>query len=164
MTATTPLISAPNKNKAEEKPAIEDKILEIITKNVDGTSKSELWNMMINGKEEINLAIEKLLESKEIYKSGTGRGVKYHSELWRDEKDKKEDNQKTLTKVEYNDLWRNVSEELRSKGIEYLDLMKVVREVTGHDNMITAFKSGTLTKEHVDEIHEKGTKLCGLYS
>ena len=161
ITATTTMISAPKTPAPKtEDSKVKDAILNMLEENSEGLLKSEIWNSVEYSKEQINNTIEVLLESEKIYKSGTGRGVKYHSQLWREQEDKKQDKEEALTKNEYNDLWRNVSEELRSKGIEYLDLMKVVREVTGHDNMITAFKSGTLTKEDVEKIKEKGNKLC----
>ena len=149
----TPKITAPTAKK-EECHVLALRILKLVGKSSDGVSKTEMWNLLEANKEEINDSINRLMEEGKIIKIGERRGTKYLL------KSNQPSSNSSLTKLEYNEMWRDVSEDLRSKGIEYNDLMKVVVEVTGHTSPIDAFKSGSLTKEHLEIIKEKGTQLC----
>ena len=149
----TPKVSAPS-NKKEECRVLALRILKLVGRSNDGISKSEIWNLLEAGKEEINDSINRLMEEGKIVKTGERRGTKYLLNS------NQPSSSPSLTKVEYNEIWRSVSEDLRTKGIEYNDLMKVVVEVTGYTSPIDAFKSGSLTKEHLEIIKEKGTQLC----
>jgi hypothetical protein len=93
------------------------------------------------------------LENGHITKSGEKRGTRY--KIVGADTTAPSQNE-GLSKTEYTALWREASEELRTKGIEYHDLMSVVNEVTGHNTAISAFNSGTLTKQHIAEIKRIG--------
>lgn len=150
-----PKISAPEKKSipVTHESSIEFKIMNVLIENSEGTSKSEMWNMIDSDKEEINSAIDKLMGEGKITKTGERRGTKYHV------LESTGEGIAPLTKIEYNDLWRDASEELRAKGLEYNQIMGIVRDVTGHNSAIGAFKAGTLTKEQLDIIKEKGAQL-----
>jgi len=152
----TPKISAPKTEENKKDSLLELRILKLIRQNNngEGVSKTEMWNLLEEGKEEINDSIDQLIQEEKIVKIGERRGTKYLL------KSNQPSSNSSLTKLEYNEIWRGVSEDLRAKGIEYNDLMKVVVEVTGHTSPIDAFKSGSLTKEHLEMIKEKGTQLC----
>ena len=64
-----------------------------------------------------------------------------------------------MTKQEYQSLFREVSENLKKKGIDYSQLMNIVNQVTGHTSAISAFNAGTLKKEDIAEIENLGTRL-----
>ena len=147
-----PKISAPEKKSipVTHESSVEFKIMNVLIENPNGTSKSEMWNMIPNDKEEINSAIDKLMEEEKIIKTGERRGTKYHV------KAEKSNTVTPLTKDEYNSLWREASEELLGKGFKYHDLMQVVSEVTGHNSAINAFKNGEMTKQHIEEIKRVG--------
>jgi len=140
---------------------LKNNILECLKENPEGVSKTEIWNVVPEGKEEIDSAINELIEAKEIYKTGERRGTKYHSQLWKENVPSKATTVgiTSMTKSEYNDLWREASEELRAKGLDYSQMMRIVIEVTGHDTAISAFSAGVLTKEHIAEIKTLGTQL-----
>ena len=135
---------------------LKNNIIEHLKENPEGASKTQIWNVVPEGKEEIDAAINELLEAKEIYKTGERRGTKYHSMLWKENNDTESTG---MTKTEYNNLWREASEGLRSKGIDYSQMMRIVNQVTGHDTAISAFNAGILTKEHIAEIKTLGTQL-----
>jgi hypothetical protein len=152
-----PKISPPSEKKTPmvtAESSIEFRIMNIMIENSEGTSKSEIWNMLPNDKEEINSAIDKLMKDGKIIKTGERRGTKYHVNSG-----ETEPATAPLTQVQYNNLWRDASEELRAKGLEYNQIMNIVQDITGHTTAISAFKSGELTKEHLEMIKQKGAQL-----
>jgi hypothetical protein len=153
--SSMPKISAPEKKTPKVIPEsnVEFKIMNIMIENTEGTSKSEIWNMLPYDKDQINIAIDKLLSQGRIVKTGERRGTKYHA---KENVSAQEEPEAPLTQVQYNELWRDTSEQLIKKGIEYQSLMTLVHEVTGHESAIKAFKSGSLTKEHIEEIKRIG--------
>ena len=76
---STPKITAPEKKVVPvvHESNVEFEIINILTENTEGTSKSELWNMIPSEKEKIDAAIDKLMEEKRISKTGERRGTKY---------------------------------------------------------------------------------------
>lgn len=160
-----PKISAPEKKTPEVTSSSDDsvdyvlhlRILQLIGKSDEGASKTEIWDALDASKEEINTSIDQLMEETKIVKTGERRGTRYHTR--NQELASTNEGIAPLTKIEYNDIWRDTSEELRAKGLEYNQIMGIVRDVTGHNSAIGAFKAGTLTKEQLDIIKEKGAQL-----
>lgn len=159
--AVKPTVMPPMPEKKTPQPEVKEdfnddlrgNVLEFLKENPDGVSKTQIWNVVPQDKEEIDAVINELLQSKEIFKSGERRGTKYHLQQ------KPVAELSTMTKAEYNTLWREASEGLRAKGIGYSQMMRIVNEVTGHDTAISAFNAGTLTKQHIAEITNRGTQL-----
>jgi hypothetical protein len=156
-----PVATAPKKpeEKVVNEVKVITKVLEMISQpsNIEkGCSKSEMWAAIGNEREEINVAIDELVERGSLYKTGQGRGVRY---FLKTETNTETKTTNALTKDEYNVLWRDVSTGLRTKGFEYSQIMKIVNDVTGHDTAISAFKAGILTKEHIAQIENMGKEL-----
>ena len=159
--STMPVISAPT---VEEKTESVDnvlhlRILQFIKNNDNGASKTDIWNVLDADKDEINKAIDELMEEKKIVKSGERRGTRYHRydpSLEEPEEKNNEENMPDLTELEYRNLWREASEELINKGIAYNELMDLVNRVTGYDSAIKAFKNNNMTRGHIEEIKRIG--------
>lgn len=159
--ATRPTIMPPLPEKKTQQPEviersdnnIDKSILLFLEETAEGASKTQLWDCVPYAKEEVDASINRLIEQKKIYKSGERRGTKYHLQS------RSVAEMTTMTKAEYNTLWREASEGLRAKGIDYSQMMRIVNEVTGHDTAISAFNAGILTKEHIAEIQHIGTQL-----
>lgn len=134
---------------------ITNKILFFVAEYPDGASKTDMWNRMHEDKDSINSAVGELLQDGRILKVGEGRGTKYVIA----EKTQEVSETKSLTREEYNVLWREASEKLIAQGLSYTQIMSVVSDVTGCDSMIKAFKEDVLTKKHIESILEIGTRL-----
>jgi hypothetical protein len=156
--------------KKTEKPEqntsnVKDSIIAMVCAGDSGASKSQMWEQIDATKEEINEAINELIEKDCIYKTGERRGTRYHLKtpnLSNEEGEKyiaeQQSNGAPLTKAEYNVLWREASESLRAKGIGYSEMMTIVNQVTGHDTAISAFNAKALSKEHIAKIMSLGTQ------
>ena len=174
--AEAPRITAPE-NKApapplptprfpEVKKVEEDlgpQILKLLESKTEGVSKSFLWDHIDQDKEKIDTVIETLLQSGNLYKTGERRGTKYCFQNFEKvpvvEDEQEVESIGSLSKTDYNTFWREASEELRAKGLEYNQIMGIVREVTGFDSAVKAYNSGSFTKEHIETISKMGTQL-----
>ena len=132
-----------------------------INKDGVGITVGQLSNAMhdIGENFDIKNALKTGMEWGLIYKTGERRATRYH--LKKDESQTKplqETNQPSLTKEEFDLLWAKVTHTVRKNNIQYKVLSKSVHAVTKHDTAISAFNSGSLTKEAIEEIE----RLCIL--
>ena len=163
----TPPVPEKKTENIEAKPSkAKDSIINMVATNDSGVSKSQMCDQIDATKEEINEAINELMEKDCIYKTGERRGTKYHLKVPNVSEEKTEayiakqqSNEAPLTKAEYTVLWREASESLRAKGIGYSQMMTIVNQVTGHDTAISAFNANALSKEHIAEIRSIGAQL-----
>lgn len=152
-----PKIGPPKKNP-EVKPPSEndgflDKLISLMEKYPSEDSRGytihQLKTLVTSkggSEHDVQDALQEGIKIGVLSKSGEKRGTRYTIA----------GNANALTEDEYRVLWRDASEELRAKGIEYHDLMEVVNQVTGHDTAIRAFNNGAMTKESIAEIKRLG--------
>ena len=125
-------------------------ILEFLERNEgEKFSRGDICKEINMNTSDFLVPITKLIVENKVIRCGEKRGTKYHLVSKEAE----------MTKQEYQSLFREVSENLKKKGIDYSQLMNIVNQVTGHTSAISAFNAGTLKKEDIAEIENLGTRL-----
>lgn len=151
-----PTISAPKKSEPDETVAEGsvgiDLVISFIEKtNTDesGATVGQITNVMHETGENIDVkaSLKAGIEMGFVYRTGERRATRYHI--------KTKDNG-VLTRKEFDELWTKVTQSVRENNIQYKVLSQSVYAVTKHDTAISAFQSGNLTKEGIEEIQ----RLC----